>query len=90
MLFSSVCPRVLENDEARAGGVQGDPHAVPSPLDHDLREGREMEPLGEIFPHPQVFVQLVCIVIAYGEPLGAPVTIDNESESDGVYFLSHD
>ena len=69
--------------------MQGDADAVPRTLDNNLGEGCELKASTQIPADPEIFMKLGAIVIALGVPLGAPVTIDNESESDGIYFLSH-
>jgi hypothetical protein len=82
--------RTLPSDhEAGAGGVERHAHTVPGTLYDDLGEGCELQTASEILTYSEVFVQLLLVVFAFGIPLGTPITVDDESESDGIYFLSH-
>lgn len=82
--------RALPADhETGAGGMQSHANAVPGALHDDLGKSGKLKATTEILTHPEVFVQLLLVVFAFGIPLGAPITIDDESETDGIYFLSH-
>ncbi len=77
------------NHEAGAGGVERHTHTVPGTLNDDLGKSCELQTAPEILTYSEVFVQLLLVVFAFGIPLGTPITVDDESESDGIYFLSH-
>ena len=49
-----------------------------------------MQALFEILTDLEVLVKLVGVVLAFGIPLGAPVFVDGEAETDWINFLSHD
>jgi hypothetical protein len=70
--------------------MQSNTHAVPSAFDDHLSKSGSLEAAGDVSPDRQIFVKLICVVFAFGIPLGAPVFIDREAETDWINFLSHD
>jgi hypothetical protein len=76
------------DDEARAGGVEGDADAVPSTLDDDFGESGGLQLPFEVVADREVLVKFFGVVFACGVPLGAPVFVDGEAECDRIYFLA--
>ncbi len=62
---------------------------VPRSLNNHLGKGSKLQAATEILPHAKILMKFLTIIIAFSIPFGAPITIDDESESDGIYFLSH-
>ena len=77
------------NYQTGPGCVQCDADTIPSPLDNYLGKGSKLQATTQILPHAKILMKFLTIIIAFSIPFGAPITIDNESESDGIYFLSH-
>ena len=69
--------------------MQSDPDTVPRALNYNLGKSRKLKATAKILSHPEIFMEFLTIVLALGIPLRPPVTVDYESESDGIYFLSH-
>jgi hypothetical protein len=70
--------RTLASDhEAGTGGVERHANAVPGALNDDLGESCKLETTAEVLPHPEVFMQLRPVVLAFGVPLGTPIAVDN-------------
>ena len=70
--------------------MKGNTHTVPSAFNDHLSKGGSLKPASNVFPDRKIFVKLVCVVFAFGIPLGAPVFVDREAETDWINFLSHD
>ncbi|MFT6177887.1 MAG: hypothetical protein ACJAQT_000287 [Akkermansiaceae bacterium] len=70
--------------------MESDTNTVPSTLDDHLRKCGALEATGNILTDTEIFVKLVGEVLALGIPLGAPVFVDGEAETDWINFLSHD
>ena len=69
--------------------VQRDTNTVPCSLNNHLGESCKLKATTQVLTHSEILMKFFTVVIAFSVPLGAPITIDNESESDGIYFLSH-
>jgi hypothetical protein len=83
--FGSLAP----DNQSRTGGVKSDPNTVPGTLDDNFGEGSCLKVTGDVFADLEIFVKLVGVVLAFGIPLGAPVFVDGEAETDWINFLSH-
>ena len=70
--------------------MKSNTHAIPSALDDHFGKGGALKAAGDVFPDRQIFVELIRVVFAFGIPLGAPVFVDREAETDWINFLSHD
>jgi hypothetical protein len=78
------------DDQAGTGGVEGHADAVPSALDDDAGKGGELQARAHVAADLEVLVELLGVILAGGEPLGTPVFVNGEAETDGVDFLAHD
>ena len=77
------------DDDARTRGVDDDLQLVSRALDVNVRNARASEPTLQFFLQLQVFVQEIGI-IALGDPVRMPGTIEAQSESIRMNFLTHD
>ena len=68
--------------------MKSNTHAIPSALNDYFGKSGALKAAGNVFPDPQIFVKLICVVFAFGIPLGAPVFIDREAETDWINFFS--
>src|SRR5690606_29056387 len=76
------------DDDAGAGGVEGEDHAARRPLDDDAAEAGALEAGVEVAPDLLVLDELVGEG-AVGVPVGVPAADDAEAEAHRVRFLSH-
>ena len=70
--------------------MKSDTDAVPGTFDNDLGKSGSLKATSNILTDLEIFVKLGGVVLAFGIPLGAPVLIQCEAESDWINFLSHD
>lgn len=81
------------DDDARAGGVQVDAHAVTGALDVHLGDARALESLAHELADGHVLAHVVAVALALlggvGEPPRPVVRGDAESEPGRVDLLSH-
>ena len=70
--------------------MKGNTHTIPSAFNNHFGKSSSLKAASDVFPDCQVLVKLICVVFAFGIPLGAPVFVDCEAKTDWINFLSHD
>src|SRR5882724_8850528 len=74
-----------------AGTRRMDRHAalLVRTLDHDAGDGRLLELLVQDLADLHVLMQQLAVLVLAGEPTGIPRTVDAETQSDWIDFLTH-
>ena len=79
---------LLADDDARAGGVDGDLHLVAGAVDVDAGQGGLLETLLEELANLEIVAERLSVVLV-GVPAGAPVLGDAEAEAGRRNLLTH-
>ncbi len=76
------------DDDAGAGGVDGDGHHVGVAVDLDAGDAGVGQLLGDAAPDRQVLVEEVAVV-PVGVPLALPAVDDTQAEPYGMHLMTH-